>query len=230
MRNNGLSSSDPFSRRFFNPHYNILTGNYDANVMMMALQSRKAEAIWYDRRKGTEAMDLEETPEKKVKEFSVKNLENPGENLENLEENPDKVLEKIVTKNSEKNIEILENNDTKVSKNSFKIDQKNIENAEKHPMVNPNPDKILLGIILNQPTTRFSGFWKGRHWSALRKINGLWYDLDSYLPSPVPINDNNINGFLNQSFSCGSEAFLVFKDVLKTKEMRDDERGANELI
>lgn len=124
----------PFSR-FFNSHYNIVTGNYDVNVLMQAVQTRGAEATWFDRRKGAAALNFNE------------------------------------------------------------------------------PNKELIGIILNHPTERFSGIWKGRHWSALRNIGGIWYDLDSDLAAPEPVGkgDDEVKQFVDQCLLGGSEAFLVLK-------------------
>lgn len=42
----------------------------------------------------------------------------------------------------------------------------------------------LMGIVLNVPVKRYGGLWRSRHWVVMRKINGLWYNLDSDLIVP----------------------------------------------
>ena len=41
------------------------------------------------------------------------------------------------------------------------------------------------GVLCNvRMTTMFSSLWSQRHWFALRKIQGVCYNLDSKLPAP----------------------------------------------
>lgn len=119
----------------FSIHHNAITGNYDANVLMGALQSRRTEAVWFDRRKGVAGLDLKDAEQR------------------------------------------------------------------------------LVGIIMNHPTAKFAGLVKGRHWAALKKIDGLWYDLDSDLSTPFPFvgGEEGVKEFLEQSFAGGSEAFIVLR-------------------
>jgi len=44
----------------------------------------------------------------------------------------------------------------------------------------------LTDIILNKSVTKLGGLWRSRHWLALHKINGVWYNLDSDLACPFP--------------------------------------------
>lgn len=49
----------------------------------------------------------------------------------------------------------------------------------------------LVGFLINSKSNSIwapvlSLFQSGRHWFALRAIRGVWYNLDSNLPSPVP--------------------------------------------
>lgn len=77
-----------------------------------------------------------------------------------------------------------------------------------------NLDKID-GFILNVPTEYKLGFvllpLKKRHWIALRKIKGAFYNLDSKLDSPVLIgnNDELIAYLKDQILSKEKELLLV---------------------
>ncbi|MCO5607002.1 hypothetical protein L7F22_061193 [Adiantum nelumboides] len=124
-----LHYSGPFSH-LFSSHYNILTGNYDANVLARALQSRGAEMSFCNQQFGANGIDLD--------------------------------------------------------------------------------DPMLLGFIFNHQTHRF-GWWKGRHWAALRKINGTWVDLDSDLPEPITVGNNDAaKQFIGQRLEPGSRLIRVF--------------------
>lgn len=57
---------------------------------------------------------------------------------------------------------------------------------------------VLFGIVLNVPVKRYAGLWKGRHWVTMRKINGVWYNLDSDLSKPASFEDTeDVTGFLD---------------------------------
>ncbi|KAI5057278.1 hypothetical protein GOP47_0027293 [Adiantum capillus-veneris] len=72
-------------------------------------------------------------------------------------------------------------------------------------------DPMLIGFIFNHETQRFGG-WKGRHWAALKKINGSWVDLDSDLPEPIAIGNNDgVRQFISQRFELGSRVIRVVK-------------------
>ncbi|CAA7406409.1 unnamed protein product [Spirodela intermedia] len=42
----------------FRPHHNRLTGNYDVNVLIAALESRGRRVLWHDRRRGASSIGL----------------------------------------------------------------------------------------------------------------------------------------------------------------------------
>ncbi|XP_057321022.1 josephin-2-like [Microplitis mediator] len=119
---------------WINPHKSLLgLGNYDINVIMAALQKKGCEAIWFDKRRDLNTL-----------------------NLNNID-----------------------------------------------------------GFILNVPTEYKFGFvflpLKKRHWIALRKIKGAFYNLDSKLDSPVLIgkNDELIAYLKDQILSKEKELFIV---------------------
>ncbi|KAL0721951.1 hypothetical protein Bca4012_036550 [Brassica carinata] len=112
------------------PHHNMLTGNYDVNVMIAALEGKGKSVVWHDKRHGASSID-------------------------------------------------------------------------------PDAD-ALMGIVLNVPVKRYGGLWRSRHWVVMRKINGVWYNLDSDLLVPKPFKDEGeVKGFLDQNLSSGSEVLLV---------------------
>lgn len=43
----------------FKPHHNLLTGNYDINVLIAALEEKGKRVVWHDRRNGASTIDLE---------------------------------------------------------------------------------------------------------------------------------------------------------------------------
>ncbi|KAL5580795.1 hypothetical protein UlMin_013237 [Ulmus minor] len=43
----------------FKPHHNAITGNYDINVLMAALEGKGKTVIWHDRRNGASTIDLD---------------------------------------------------------------------------------------------------------------------------------------------------------------------------
>lgn len=116
----------------FKPHHNALTGNYDINVLIAALEERGKSVIWHDRRCGASSIDLDE------------------------------------------------------------------------------PEDKLFGIVLNVPVRRYGGLWRSRHWIALRRVERVWYNLDSDLSAPYPFkNTEEIRGFLDDGISIGGEVLLV---------------------
>ncbi|CAI9759130.1 unnamed protein product [Fraxinus pennsylvanica] len=119
----------------FKPHHNSLTGNYDINVLIAALEERGKRVIWHDRRNGTSPIDLDGLKDE------------------------------------------------------------------------------LFGIIVNVPVRRYAGLWKGRHWVALRRIEGVWYNLDSDLSAPYCFeNAEEIREFLDSVMSTGAEVLLIVND------------------
>lgn len=117
------------------PHHNVLTGNYDINVLFAALEGKGKSVVWYDRRNGASSMDFTDS------------------------------------------------------------------------------ENILTGIILNKSVRKLGGLWRSRHWLALRKINGVWYNLDSDLACPLPFEngDEELKEFLDQSLAQGGEVLMVFE-------------------
>ncbi|KAI9072145.1 hypothetical protein K1719_045893 [Acacia pycnantha] len=119
----------------FKPHHNVLTGNYDVNVLIAALGERGKSVVWHDHRNGASSIDLN------------------------------------------------------------------------------SPDATLMGIVLNVPVKRIFGFWKSRHWVALRRIDGIWYNLDSDLASPEPFKDaDELWGYLDSVIAHGGEVLLVMNE------------------
>jgi ataxin-3 len=52
-----------------------------------------------------------------------------------------------------------------------------------------------------------------QHWFAIRKINGIWFNLDSLKPKPQIISDFFLSAFLNQIVSEGYSVFAVFGEL-----------------
>ncbi|PWA45057.1 Machado-Joseph disease protein MJD [Artemisia annua] len=72
------------------------------------------------------------------------------------------------------------------------------------------PESKLMGIVLNIPVKRYGGIWKGRHWVSLRRINGVWYNLDSDFSSPYTYESTeDLRVFLDSAIDCGTEMLLV---------------------
>lgn len=71
----------------------------------------------------------------------------------------------------------------------------------------------LMGIVLNVPVRRYGGLWKGRHWVALRKIEGAWYNLDSDLAAPLSFKDTEeVKEYLDVVIGGGAEVLLVMNE------------------
>ncbi|PSS09474.1 Josephin-like protein [Actinidia chinensis var. chinensis] len=119
----------------FKPHHNALTGNYDINVLIAALEEKGKRVIWHDRRSGVSSINLDESEDK------------------------------------------------------------------------------LMGIVLNIPVSKYGGLWRGRHWVALRKIEGVWYDLDSDLAAPHTFKDTEeVREYLDAIIGSGAEVLLIMND------------------
>ncbi|KAH7435725.1 hypothetical protein KP509_06G077100 [Ceratopteris richardii] len=124
LHNGGLHSY------LVNSHYNILTGNYDANVLMKVLHTRGAEISFCNASVGANAIDLD--------------------------------------------------------------------------------DPKLIGFILNFQVRRF-GLYTGRHWIAIRKIQNIWYNLDSEIPGPLSIGGNEqLRVFMSQ-LQHGTEVIRILR-------------------
>ncbi|KAL5991549.1 hypothetical protein ACLOJK_012458 [Asimina triloba] len=116
----------------FKPHHNALTGNYDVNVLIAALEGKGKRVVWHDRRNAASSIDLSQSEE------------------------------------------------------------------------------TLIGIVLNVPVRRYAGLWKSRHWVAIRKIEGIWYNLDSDLAAPIPFqHEEEVKDFLDDVVGQGGEILIV---------------------
>lgn len=122
----------------FKPHHNVITGNYDVNVLIAALETKGKSVVWHDRRSGASTIDLD-----------------------------------------------------------------------------GSEGDRLMGIVVNVSVIRFRGLWKGRHWITLRKLDGVWYNLDSDLRVPVPFKDiEEVREFLESIIAGGGEVLLVMNQQL----------------
>lgn len=80
------------------------------------------------------------------------------------------------------------------------IQPKKKEDLDK--ILNSSPSDIdLQGFILNSTS----------HWIALRKINGLWFNLNSTNPSPGPqiVSDFYLSAFIDETYNYGFTHFQV---------------------
>ena len=48
-------------------------------------------------------------------------------------------------------------------------------------------DPACVGLICNEPGSWLFGLVPSRHWLAIRRVRGEWYDLDSRLPRPAKL-------------------------------------------
>lgn len=119
----------------FKPHHNALTGNYDINVLIAALEEKGKRVVWHDRRNGASTIDLE------------------------------------------------------------------------------GSENELMGIVLNIPVKKYVGLWRSRHWVTLRRVGGVWYNLDSDFPAPYQFKDTEeVRNFLDNITAAGAEVLLVMND------------------
>ncbi|RMX65545.1 hypothetical protein DD238_004905 [Peronospora effusa] len=74
---------------------------------------------------------------------------------------------------------------------------------------------VLCNVIM---TTTFSSLWMQRHWFAIRKIQGVCYNLDSKLPAPVPFEgETECYQFLQELVKTGEcELFVIMKENKET--------------
>ncbi|XP_078435719.1 JOSEPHIN-like protein [Wolffia australiana] len=77
----------------------------------------------------------------------------------------------------------------------------------------PDEPAGLEGLMLNVPARRLGGLWSARHWLAVRRVHGRWYDLDSDLPEPRPLDavGGGVHAFLGAVLSRGGEILLVLR-------------------
>lgn len=70
-----------------------------------------------------------------------------------------------------------------------------------------------MGLVLNVPVRRYAGLWRSRHWVTVRKIDGVWYNLDSDLRSPLAFeNAEEVKRFLDYVIDSGGEVLLIVSD------------------
>lgn len=133
----GSSVPNPLSL-VFKSHRNAVTGNYDANVLISALNARGKEVVWFDRRKGIDVL------------------------LSQVAEYGD----------------------------------------------------MLLGMIVNFSTKKLLGLWQGRHWVAVRKLQGMWYNLDSDNVAPVCFGngEDDLRDYLNSVISTKGVVIFVLNN------------------
>ncbi|KAF3439550.1 hypothetical protein FNV43_RR17828 [Rhamnella rubrinervis] len=75
------------------------------------------------------------------------------------------------------------------------------------------PEDALMGIVLNVSVRRYAGIWRSRHWVALRRIEGVWYNLDSDLVVPQAFKDTEeVRKYLDYTIEHGGEVLLVMND------------------
>lgn len=134
----GRNMPNPLSL-IFKPHRNAITGNYDANVLISALNSRNKEVVWFDRRNGAETLLTE------IADYGDR----------------------------------------------------------------------LLGIIVNISTRKWLGMWQARHWVAIRKLQGVWYNLDSDHTTPVCFvnGEDGLRDYFNSVISSDGVVLFVLNGV-----------------
>ncbi|WJX63543.1 ubiquitinyl hydrolase 1 [Trifolium repens] len=77
------------------------------------------------------------------------------------------------------------------------------------------PENVLMGVVINVLVKRFAGIWKSRHWITLRKIDWVWYNLDSDLSMLERFRDSEeVRKFLDFSIAHGGEVLLVMNQKL----------------
>jgi josephin len=74
--------------------------------------------------------------------------------------------------------------------------------------------RLLLGMIVNFWSPKLLGLWQSRHWVAIRKIQGTWYNLDSDNAAPLAFTDGEdaIYHYLSTVISNKGEIMLVTND------------------
>ncbi|KAG8096655.1 hypothetical protein GUJ93_ZPchr0013g36571 [Zizania palustris] len=71
----------------------------------------------------------------------------------------------------------------------------------------------LVGLMINVPVRRLGGLWTGRHWVAIRSINGTWFNLDSDFSVPREFQDKEkLIAFLDSIINQGGELMIVLQD------------------
>ena len=70
--------------------------------------------------------------------------------------------------------------------------------------------KRVMGLIINKETNRAMGM---KHWFCIRKINGIFYNLDSLIRSPYPFLslDELLSFLLEEVVDCGGDIIKVYQ-------------------
>ncbi|KAG7396335.1 Josephin-1 [Phytophthora boehmeriae] len=85
------------------------------------------------------------------------------------------------------------------------------------------------GVLCNVVMTSFmSSLWNQRHWFAIRKIEGVCYNLDSKLAAPVPFeSESKCYRFLQELVNTGEcELFMIKKATTETAEETETPKSA----
>jgi len=70
---------------------------------------------------------------------------------------------------------------------------------------------MALGILVNFPKRIFGSIPFGRHWFAIRKLSGTWYNLDSQLSGPIAFqNEQELLLFIKEAEE-ETQLFLVMR-------------------
>ncbi|KAL6648398.1 hypothetical protein ACP70R_012622 [Stipagrostis hirtigluma subsp. patula] len=73
--------------------------------------------------------------------------------------------------------------------------------------------EALVGLMINVPVRRLRGLWTGRHWVAIRSIDGIWFNLDSDFSEPKQFKDKEkVLEFLDSVLGQGGELMIVLQD------------------
>lgn len=136
--------------KMINPHKSIFqTGNYDANVLMMALHQENVDVQWFDSRKAASELSLNDDflcPEDKYVEF--------------------------------------------------------------------------LGFIVNNPQKRMIVFNR-RHWLTIKRIKGIWYDLDSKNSAPKRYEEKQLLDWLVKACRNGAQ-IMICRRKREPEESKED--------
>eukprot|EP01084_Bolivina_argentea_P301863 520903_1 len=137
--------------KIINPHKALLgTGNYDANVLMMALSNINIDIQWYDARKANEL-----------------DLNNPL-------------------------------------------------------FLEPDISMEFVGFILNNPQKAIFGVIARRHWLAIKRIDGQFYNLDSLLLEPKKYDSiKELNDFLKDVLITNNAELMICRQKKKDERKED---------
>jgi len=137
--------------KLINPHKSIFrTGNYDANVLMMALHKKDVDVQWFDSRKAQSDLSLNDDflcPKEKYAEF--------------------------------------------------------------------------LGFIVNNQQKKMFVFNR-RHWLTIKRIEGVWYNLDSKNEDAEPWKEEELLKWLKSACKNDAQLMICRKRLEKEEESKED--------